>query len=286
MTGSAISDAAGVASGVIVDVAGYRAVVRSASGETRRALRLVFSGFRCEGAADAGDLPAFHLDDESGLWRVRSSGDIVHEGRDFLVALGTLEYHVLSAALDDTRDRFQMHGAALCAPARPAGVVISGDSGIGKTTLALALMHRGFTPFSDDVAMIEPDTLHLSPLRRAFHINADTYPMLEPLAGGLMRGEPDGLPGYFVPPQWATQPVPVRWLLFPERAEGRAPCVIPLPPAEAASAILGQSGTLAVAARLALGTTAKLVEQARCYRLVSGDLTETVTVIQKLILAD
>lgn len=270
---------------VPVDVSGYRAVVRTSTEGVHRHLRTAFQGFATDLDAPFDELPVFELDKADERWRVAASGKVVHEDPDFLVALGTLEFQLLSAALDGRTDRFQLHGAALCAPTRASGLVVSGDSGIGKTTLAMALMLRGFTPFSDDVAVIEPDSLLLLPLRRAFHINADTWPMLEPLAGGLLQSDPQGTPGYFQPPQWATSPVPVRWVLFPERTDG-PPGLMPLQPAQAAAAILAQTGTLAVSARLALATAAKLVDRARCFRLYAGGLEPTVRLIQDLVRSD
>jgi hypothetical protein len=263
------------------EIVGFRAAVGSTSDEVRGTLRSILRGFGAP-APHAASVPSFELNPAGSGWQVIARDEVVHEGGDFLVALGTLEFHLTSTALERATDFFHVHGAALCAPLRRAGLVIAGESGIGKTTLTLALMLRGFVPFSDDVALIEPDTLRLHPLRRAFHINADTWSILETLDGSRVTGDADGPPGYFSPPQWASEPVPVRWVLFPELSPTRPPALLPLEPSRAAGAILDGSGTLARNARLALSTTSRLVERAECYQLVSGDFVRTVTLIQSL----
>ena len=269
----------------VVDVAGYRAQVGSSSELVRASLRSILRGFDRIPTADADGLPRFELQPVAGEWHVLVNDEVVHQGSDFLVALGMLEFHLISTALDSTNDFFHVHGAALCPPTRRAGVVIAGDSGTGKTTLALALMLRGFTPFSDDVAVIEPETLLLRPLRRGFHISADTWPMLDGLAGGRIAGDADAPPGYFLPTQWAHEPVPVRWVLFLKRIPGRTPRLSPMQPAEAAAAIIEHSGTLARSPRLALATTSRLIEQAACLRFIADDLERAVAAVQELVLS-
>lgn len=267
-----------------IDIAGYRAAVGSSSELVRQTLRSILRGF--DPAPDAAEgLPRFALEPAAGEWQVVVNDDVVYQGGDFLVALGMLEFHLVSNALDSTQDFFHLHGAALCPPTRRGGVVIAANSGVGKTTLALALMLRGFTPFSDDVAVIEPGTLHLRPLRRAFHIAADTWPLLDGLAGGRIQAEAGAPPGYFSPIQWAQAPVPVRWVLFLERVPGRTPRLFPMQPAEAAAAIIEHSGTLTRSPRLALATTSRMVEQARCQRFVIDDLERAVAAVQELVLA-
>jgi hypothetical protein len=268
-----------------VNVAGYRALVGSSSELVRATLRSMLRGFDPVPDIVQEGLPRFELQPAAGEWQVVVNDEAVHQGGDFLVALGMLEFHLVTAALDSTQDFFHLHGAALCAPTRRAGIVIAADSGVGKTTLALALMLRGFTPFSDDVAVIEPETLRLRPLRRAFHIASDTWPLLDGLAGGRIQGDADAPPGYFSPAQWAQEPVPVRWVLFLERIAGRTPRLFPMQPAQAAAAIIEHSGTLTRSPRLALATTSRLVEQAHCRRFVVDDVERAVAAVQELVLS-
>lgn len=143
-------------------------------------------------------------------------------------------------------------------------------------------MLRGFVPFSDDVALLDPATLGLQPLRRAFHVDDETWGLLEALGHGPLI-ERDAPVGYFSPPQWAERTVPVRWVLFPEYRPQQPPQLVPISPLEAAAAILEQTLTLASATRVALATATRLTERARCYRFLVGDLAESVAAVQQMV---
>jgi hypothetical protein len=265
------------------DLLGYRAAVGAAPEQASRAVRSILRGF---GPVDVGhglDLPRYELVETAEGWVVRVNGEVVHTDTSFDPALSALEWHLVSTALGRQVELFHMHAAALCVPTQRAGILLAGNSGNGKTTLTLGLMLRGFVPFGDDVALLDPQTLELQPLRRAFHFDAQSIRVLEPLAGGVIRWDDTEQPGYFSPPQWATTRVPVRWVLFPEYQAGQRPELIPVSPSEAATAILTQTLSLARAPRLALSTATRLMKHADCFRFLTGDLEESVRVVQQLV---
>ncbi len=264
------------------DVLGYRVAIGVSSVEADAAVRVALCGFGPIAVTPGPSLPRYDLVATPTNWQVRVDGAVIHTGDDFLSALRTLESRVVRAALDRRDDMFQLHGAALCLPTERVGLVLAGDSGCGKTTLAMGLMLRGFIPFSDDVALVEPATLELRALRRAFHINDEVWSRLEAL--GQSAPPPcDGPVGYFSPPQWAERPVPVRWVLFPQYVPDQPPELTPLAASEAATAILRHSISLSRAARVALGTMARLIERAGCYRLDVGNLAASVALVHRLV---
>ncbi len=222
----------------------------------------------------------------TGGWTVTVDETVASISDSLSTALGFLEWRMVSAALDHRRELFHLHGGALCAPTRRAGLVLAGDSGSGKTTLTLSLMLRGFVPFGDDVALIDPQTLELQVLRRAFHTNEGTWRLVAPLTAGAIGAHEDGPEGYFSPPQWAERPVPVRWLFFLDYRPGQEPKLVRLTPPEAAAGILGNTVSLASNSRLALRAAARLTEHAACYRLQTGHLAATVDMVQQLVALD
>ncbi|MCX7670095.1 MAG: hypothetical protein N2439_08485 [Anaerolineae bacterium] len=87
-------------------------------------------------------------------------------------ALGLFAHSaILNATAARVRSHFMLHAAALAAP-DGTGTIIAGDAGLGKTTLALALLHRGYRLFSDDVAAIGCADGRLYPFPRAVAVRA------------------------------------------------------------------------------------------------------------------
>lgn len=231
---------------------------------------------------DSGKVDADHQGTRYDLisspagWQLHVDGVFVHVSEELPGALAALEWRIVSDAVDRRDDLFHLHGAALCLPTRSAGVLLIGDSGDGKTTLALGLMLRGLVPFGDDVVMLEPEALTIQAVHRAFHVRNETWHVLESLAGGPITVDPNTPTGYFTPPQWAHQPVPVRFVVFPKYRPTHVPTLTALTPAAAAAAILPHTGTFARNPAMALSTITRLTERARCFQLQTGDLVDSV----------
>ena len=67
-------------------------------------------------------------------------------------------------------------------------VLLPAAAGSGKSSLTMALVHRGFQYFSDEVALVEPETFHVPPMPLAMAIKepgwelaARYYPALKSL---------------------------------------------------------------------------------------------------------
>lgn len=270
----------------VYDLLGSRVVVVIPDPAARDTAWSILRGFEPEGD-DASEPVAWYAltlgpDD---AWQVRAGDGSLHSVADLPAALALLEWHLVTEALARRHDVVHLHGAALAVPGRDESLLVIGDSGCGKTTLTLGLMLRGFTPFGDDVILLEPDSLAARPVRRAFHIEPGTRAILAALATPPTWRLDVAPAGYFWPPAWADTPRPARHVLFPELVPGARPCLTRLSPVEAAPLLLTQSGSLEHAPRQTLATVARLTAQAACHRLVAGDLTETVSLIAALTLA-
>lgn len=264
------------------DVLGYQVRVDAPNPTARQGVRAILHGFAITTTAPAGGVTPYAIvETPAAGWEVRVRHAMVQTLPDLPAALGALEWQIVTAALARCRDRCHLHGAALITPAADGAVLLIGHSGSGKTTLALGLLLRGFAAVSDDVTLIEPATLTPQLVRRAFHLEPATRRLLA--ARALPPDwELDGpLPGYFLPPRWATQPAPVRSLFFPVFQPGVTASLTPLPIAEAASTLLTQTTTLARQPDVALRTVAQLTARAPCYRLVSGDLDSALDLIAR-----
>ena len=77
--------------------------------------------------------------------------------------------------------RHLLHAAALSQSGQ--GLLLSGDSGRGKTLLSVALMKQGFRLLSDDVACLNLDLKQLEPFPRSLNLCESATPLLTPLLG-------------------------------------------------------------------------------------------------------
>jgi hypothetical protein len=118
-----------------------------------------------------------------------------------------------------------------------AGVVGTGTScvllpaaaGSGKSSLTAALVHRGFRYFSDEVALIEPTTFHVSPMPLAMCIKSTGWDLMARYYPGILSLPvhvriDEKVLRYIPPPADSLEqvPMPVGHIIFP-RYEQAAP---------------------------------------------------------------
>jgi hypothetical protein len=136
-----------------------------------------------------------------------------------------------------------------------AGVVGNGASclllpaapGSGKSSLTMALVHRGFQYFSDEVALVEPESFHVVPMPLAMAIKepgwelmARYYPALESLPIHVRNDSK--VIRYLPPPVDAVgrSPSAVRHIIFPQYQPGAETNLVRLPRAEALGRLMHQ----------------------------------------------
>jgi len=256
----------------------YPVVVTAPDPEAQAAIRSVLQGFATRvPSADAVSYVVRR--DERDRWCLEADLARVCEGHTLADVLVALEWRLVTDMLARGRHGFHLHGAALGTPSGQASVLVVGASGAGKTTLTLALMGRGFLPFSDDVVLIDPRRLTPATFRRAFH----TDPATRALIGSHPECRFDGMPpGYAVPLSWAEHPAPVRTILFATLRPQAVPAVTRLSVGDAAIALLRFSLTLESAPELALAVAARLTARATSYTLSVGDLDATADLVTEV----
>lgn len=108
-------------------------------------------------------------------------------------------------------------------------VLLPAAAGSGKSSLTAALVHRGFRYFSDEVALIEPFTFHVSPMPLAMCIKSTGWDLMVRYYPEILslpvHVRCDGKVLHYIPPpaDAAEQiPMPVGHIIFP-RYEQDAP---------------------------------------------------------------
>jgi hypothetical protein len=260
---------------VVYDLLGYHVAVTAADVAMGRACQSVLASFAIDSPEAETAVQSYSVVRADDRWHVEAAGRRLHSATDPRAAIAALEWQLVTDALKHRADLFHVHGAALAPPSLDGAIVLAGAGGVGKTTLARALMERGFVPFGDDVTLVDPVSLSVQPFPRAFHLRE---------SGGDTpdAADPDGLPTYFQPPRWARFPLPVKLILFLVRTAEREARVVPLGSADAASSLLGQSGTLAAAPAHALAIAVRLIAQAPCYRFELGSPEASAAVVEAL----
>jgi hypothetical protein len=181
-----------------------------------------------------------------------------------------------------------VHAASLATS--QGGVIISGRSGAGKTTLALGLLTRGLRILSDEFAVVGPEAESVLPYRRSLHIRPGT-PELVPQLAFLLERPRDQLGGGS---EWSLSPAeldevfpgclggpvaPMHVLLVEPRREGAASRLEPLASGVAAVELTRAAAAAATDFATVLARMSLLAGKTRCARLHPGSLESSLDLI-------
>jgi hypothetical protein len=171
---------------------------------------------------------------------------------------------------------YMVHAAGLAVGGK--GLLIAGQSGAGKTTLALALLRAGFDFLADDTVFL---SLRESGLRiLAFPDEADVttqtlgfFPELQRLthaskASGRLKQPVCATSLYQARPCWECAPEAI---IFPQPGKSSRSVLTPMPKAEAlVQLVCNVLRTEPRSSQAHLDALAGLVKTSRCYRLKTG----------------
>ena len=133
---------------------------------------------------------AIHITEESGRWQLEIDGRMETEYENPWRAVDHLRHTLLEAALTDSAHLIILHGAVLEKEERV--LVLAGESGAGKTTLAIELLQAGWNYVSDDVAPLDPATNQIISFPKPLNVkDLKTWRTLVPR---------------WTPPEWSAEP--------------------------------------------------------------------------------
>lgn len=196
-----------------------------------------------------------------------------------------LESMITMAAAVSLADHVLVHAGVVASPA--GGIVIPGASGAGKSTLVAALCFSGFRYLSDELAVIDRESLALHPFVKPMCLKDGGWSALAAayarppavLSGTRAEGE---AVHFLLPPKVceADGQTRIRYVLRPERQPGASARLVRSARAQTLMDLAQHSLNLPRHGPAGVDLLARVVEGAECYTLIYDDLACAVATIQ------
>jgi HprK-related kinase A len=220
---------------------------------------------------------------------IRTAGRRKFKTRNPAAVLPYLEWAINWQIMLQRPEFLQIHASVV--QCDRGGMIFPGSPGSGKTTLAAGLLARGWRYLSDEFALIEPEHRRLVPYPKALCIKAGSYAVMERLGltirSAAVHAKPLKGPVRFlnptkIRPDAVGTPCPIRAVVFPTYVNGADPCLRAISRAEAAFELNRLSFNFLEFGNDAFDLLAAVIRDARCYRLVSGDIGATCDRIESM----
>lgn len=213
-------------------------------------------------------------------------GEARFENRRAAELLPCLEWAINMQIIRTRNDFLQIHAATLSCD--DGAMILTAESGSGKSTTAAGLCTAGWQYMCDEFALIEPRTLEAHPLPKALCVKAGSFDAIRAVGLSLhaeryyakaFKGRVGYVAPHDLPGGLAVQPKPVRWILLPQYVAGAEPTLEPIARAAAVLSLAKQCFNRHIYQQRAIDMLSEVVRHAECYRLISGDLTATSQMI-------
>jgi hypothetical protein len=271
----------------LLHLAGLSIEIRYATDALARLAAPAFAHLQAGGPYAPGGPPvALSLSTEvqGNLFRLRTGGKEIGV-YDLDEILPALKAQLTEDVLAQAEYSIAIHAAALARDRRM--LLLCGEPGAGKTTLTLALAHRGFDYAGDDIAFLMP-TGRVRGVPFAASVKSGAWPLISRIRPDLEQlrifRRSDNQHVRYLPPATPpiTEPLPLGWVVLLRR-QARGPAVLtPLDRIEAMQAILAEAA--APGQRLSAAAFRPLVEAmagAECSILTYADLDDAVHELER-----
>jgi hypothetical protein len=172
------------------------------------------------------------------------------------------------------RDFLLIHAGVVGTPTS-ATVVLPGGTGLGKSTLVAALLVRGFTYLSDELAPLDPVSARVYPYHRPIALKSVSLPLLQGLTDRVVFSPTADGPGrpYLRPQDIGASvgnPGPVASVVFPSTDRDGRPRLVPIPAAETLRRLAENSVNLGVYQDRGLTLLSRILRTAETFELQGG----------------
>jgi hypothetical protein len=224
----------------------------------------------------------------SDSWAVYLNNRLFLDGlppSEVLPHLFTLIFIKVSEALDGS---LLFHAAVTGGQGR--AVMFPAEAGCGKTTLVAALAARGHLFFSDELAVLEPESLKLRPMPMPMSIKPGSIPTLERHYPGLsakpLHPRADGQLVRYLTPPGASLPgqdfcgATLEAIIFPLYKAGAKTSLQPLDKIIALQRLVQTGSSDRELEAGDIEALIGMVEKHPCYTLEYADLTEVIALLE------
>ncbi len=186
--------------------------------------------------------------------------------------------------------RFVTVHAGVVADDRGA-IIMSAESGGGKSTLTAALNCNGYRLFSDEFALISLDDGALNPYPRPISLKQESIPIVQEFAGvdrvsKALTGTPKGNIAYYQVAESdlrrAHETADARLILLPKFALGAQAQARKLSPAEAVMRLIPASTNYSLLGEPAFKALLKIVKRAPAYEITYGATEQGLELVKEL----
>ena len=174
-------------------------------------------------------------------------------------------------------------------------VVLPAPPGSGKSTLCAALALRNWRLLSDELTLIDPDSMQAHALARPINLknaSIDVIRAFEPSAAWApeVYDTTKGRVTHLRPPAQAVQRMQEsgtpRWIVFPRYVAGAEPLLTPRSKVQTFTHFAENAFNYSILGELGFATVARLVEQCDCYDFSYSRLDDALEVFDWLLNPD
>ncbi len=182
---------------------------------------------------------------------------------------------------------FSIHAASL--ERNGQAVIFPAPPGSGKSTLCAALALRGWRLLSDELTLLDPDTLHANALARPINLKNASIDIIRSFDAGTAWSPETydtskGRVAHLRPPaesvrRMSEKAVP-RWIVFPKYQAGAEPLLTPRPKTATFMQMAENAFNYSTLGQTGFDVITRLLDQCDCYDFVYSRLDDALEVFE------
>jgi hypothetical protein len=213
---------------------------------------------------------------------LRGNKKLVYETRDPFEFISFVEWSIIDTALEKMEGFYQVHGGAVVKDNR--GIILPAAPGSGKTMLTVGLSMNGFQCLSDDIVLIESQSLKINPFPRNIFITEEKKAIFEKYGYHLplRKSEWKDMGGLDFIFNFKPEFNPVDFIIFPQYNPAAKTELKGFSKGAAIFEIIRESFNFHKFRERGIDLIQRLVERAECFQLTVNNLNEAVNIVSKL----